>query len=98
VAPVDVLRPAGIYRVEVGKPGFVPYEADVRVMAGAETALRASLVREKPSLLGKWWFWTAAAAVAGGVATVTFLATRSEPPAQRPPLDGGTLEWVARVP
>lgn len=98
LAPVDVLRPAGIYRVEVTKPGFVHYGADVRVMAGEETALRSTLVKEKPSVLGKWWFWTAAAAVAGGVATVTFLATRNEPDAQRPPLDGGTLGWVARIP
>jgi len=98
LAPVDVLRPAGIYRVEVTKPGFVHYAADVRVMAGEEAVLRSTLVKEKPSLLGKWWFWTAAAAVAGGVATVTFLATRNEPEAQRPPLDGGTLEWVARIP
>jgi len=98
LSPVDVLRPAGVYRVEVTKEGFVHYGADVRVMAGEETVLRSTLVKEKPSLLGKWWFWTAAAAVAGGVATVTFLATRSAPEAQRPPLDGGTLGWVARIP
>lgn len=98
LAPVDVLRPAGIYRVEVTKPGFVHYGADVRVMAGEEAVLRSTLVQEKPSVLSKWWFWTAAAAVAGGVATVTFLATRNELDAQRPPLDGGTLGWVARVP
>ncbi|HYQ18099.1 MAG TPA: PEGA domain-containing protein [Polyangiaceae bacterium] len=97
-APIDVLRPAGVYRVEVTKPGFVHYGADVRVMAGEESALRAKLVPEKPSILGKWWFWTAAATVAGGVATVTFLATRSEPRAQRPPLDGGSLGWVAKIP
>jgi hypothetical protein len=98
LAPVDVSRPAGTYRVEVTMPGFVHYGADVRVMAGEETVLRSTLVREKPSILGNWWFWTAAAAVAGGVATVTFLATRNEPEAQRPPLDGGTLGWVARIP
>ncbi|MES1184593.1 MAG: PEGA domain-containing protein [Myxococcales bacterium] len=98
LAPVDVLRPAGIYHIEVTKPGFVHYGADVRVMAGEESALRSTLVREKPSILDKWWFWTAAVAVTGGVATVTFLATRSEPAAQRPPLDGGTLGWVARIP
>lgn len=98
LAPVDVLRPAGVYHIEVTKPGFVHYGADVRVMAGEESALRATLVKEKPSILDKWWFWTAAAAVTGGVATVTFFATRSEPSAQRPPLDGGTLGWVARIP
>lgn len=97
-APVDVLRPPGVYRVEVTKPGFVHYAADVRVMAGEEAVLRATLVREKPSLLSKWWFWTAAATLAGGVATVTFLAARGEARAERPPLDGGSLGWVAKVP
>jgi len=98
LAPVDVLRPAGNYRVEVMKPGFVHYGADVRVIAGQDSFLRSTLVKEEPSILGKWWFWTAAAAVAGGVATATFLATRSEPAAQRPALDGGSLGWVAKVP
>jgi hypothetical protein len=97
VAPVDVLRPAGLYRVDVTKSGFVHYSADVRVMAGEESALRSTLVKEKPSVLGKWWFWTAAAAVVGGVATVTFLATRDDSPGARPPLDGGTLGWVAQL-
>lgn len=98
VAPIDVLRPAGLYRVEVTKPGFVPYAADVRVKAGQESALRSTLVPEKQSLLGKWWFWTAAAALAGGVATATYFAARSEPEPRRPPLDGGSLDWTARLP
>ncbi len=98
VAPIDVLRPAGLYRVEVSKQGFVPYAADVRVMAGQESALRSKLVPETQSLLGKWWFWTAAAALAGGVATATYFAARSDAPPQRPPLDGGTLGWTARIP
>ena len=97
VAPVDVLRPAGLYRVDVTKSGFVHYSADVRVMAGEESALRTTLVKERPSVLGKWWFWTAAAAVVGGVATVTFLATRDDRPGVRPPRDGGTLGWVAQL-
>jgi hypothetical protein len=98
VAPIDVLRPAGLYRVEVTKPGFVPYAADVRVKAGQESALRSTLVPEKRSLLGTWWFWTAAAALAGGVATATYVAARSESAPERPPLDGGTLGWTARIP
>lgn len=97
-APVDVRRPAGTYRVEVTKPGFVHYAADVRVMAGEESVLRSTLVREKPSILSKWWFWTAAATLAGGVATVSFLAARGESRGERPALDGGTLGWVAKVP
>jgi PEGA domain-containing protein len=98
LAPVDVLRPAGVYRVEVTKSGFVHYAADVKVRPGEESTLRTTLVKESPSVLSKWWFWTAAATVVGTVATVTFLATRSEPRAERPPLDGGTLGWVAKIP
>jgi PEGA domain len=98
IAPIDVIRPAGSYRVEVSKPGFVPYAAEVRVKAGQESALRSTLVPEPPSLLGKWWFWTAAISLAGGVATATYFVTRSEAQPQRPPLDGGTLGWAARIP
>ena len=94
-APVDVLRPAGFYRVEVSKTSFVPYTADVRVNAGEEATLRARLVPETTPLTKQWWFWTAAAVVVSGAALGTFLATRAEQTAQRPPLDGGTLGWVA---
>lgn len=91
-APVDVLRPAGSYRVAVGKPGFVAYQAQVAVKPGEEVKLSARLVPEKTSIAEKWWFWTGvAAAVAGGVA-ITFAATRPEP--EPPPFQGGTTGWV----
>ena len=96
-APLDILRPAGAYRIEVTKPDFVRYHADVRVNPGEEATIRASLVREQPSLFKKWWFWTAAGVVVSGVAVSTYFLTRSEPEPERPPLDGGNLGWVAPV-
>ncbi len=95
--PAEVLRPAGLYRIEVSKPNFVHYHADVRVNAGEEAVIRASLVREQTPITKKWWFWTAAGVLVSGVAVSTFLLTRSEPEPERPPLDGGSLGWVAPI-
>jgi hypothetical protein len=94
-APVDILRPPGVYVVEVTKKDFVPYTTELRVNAGEESTLRARLIREQTPLTGRWWFWTAAAVVVSGVAVGTYFATRPEAEPQRPPLDGGSLGWVA---
>jgi hypothetical protein len=94
-APVDILRPPGNYVVEVNKPGFVPYRSEVRVNAGEEVTLRARLAREQTPITKRWWFWTAAAVVVSGVAVGTYFATRTEPEPERPPLDGGSLDWIA---
>jgi hypothetical protein len=91
-APVDVLRPAGSYRVVVGKPGFVAYQAQVAVKPGEEVKLRATLVLEKTSIAETWWFWTGAAAVLAGGAALTFALTRPEP--EPPPFNGGSTGWV----
>lgn len=91
-APVDVLRPAGSYRVLVQREGFVPYSTQVTVKAGEEVKLRASLVVDEPSVLSRWWFWTGAAAVVAGGVAITYAATRPEP--QPPPYDGGSTGWL----
>jgi hypothetical protein len=88
--PVDVLRPAGSYRVTVRKQGFVPYRTDVTVRAGEEANLQAALPKEKLQLAKKWWFWTSLVAVVAVGATLTYVFTR--PP---PPYDGGNTNWVA---
>jgi hypothetical protein len=95
-APVDVERPAGAYRVEVGKPGFVSYQTTVTVNPGEAADIRASLSPE--SLTKKWWFRTAAGIVATGAVVTTYFLTRSEPAPERPPLDGGGLGWTVRIP
>ncbi|AKU94751.1 TonB-dependent receptor [Labilithrix luteola] len=94
-APVDVLRPAGLYRVLVRRDGFVPYESQVTVEAGQEAAMRATLRRETPSVFSRWWFWTAAGCVVASAAATTYFLTRPEP--TRPDVGGGTLGWKAEV-
>lgn len=93
-APVDVLRPAGAYHVDVKHEGFVPYATQVTVQPGEQIKLNATLAVEKPSLLTRWWFWTGAVVVIGGGAAATYFATRSTP--QPPPYDAGTTGWVVK--
>jgi hypothetical protein len=94
--PIDLLRPAGDYKVAVQKQGFVKYETQVSLKAGEETNLRAALPEEKRSLVTRWWFWTAAAVVVSGAAVGTYYATRPAP--QRAPVNAGSLNWTVSVP
>ena len=91
-APVDVLRPAGAYHVEVKKEGFLPYGTQVTVQPGEEVKLNANLAVDKPSVAKRWWFWTSIAAVIGTGVVVTYELTKPKP--QPPPLDGGSANWV----
>ena len=95
-APIEIQRPAGPYMIYVEKPGFSSYEARIKVNPGEETDIRARL--SPTPLTQKWWFWTAVGVVATGAVVGTYFATRSEPAPQRPPLDGGDLGWVVKVP
>jgi hypothetical protein len=94
--PVDVLRPAGTYKVLVRDDGYVPYEGSLSVKPGQSSSLKADLVPEKPSIFSRWWFWTAAGVVVAGAATTTYVLTRPEP--KRAPVNGGTLGWTVSVP
>ena len=97
VAPIDLSRPAGSYRVVVSKPGFVTYEAQVVAQAGEQVELRAKLPVEKKSLTSRWWFWTAAGVlVVGAAGSIAYFATRPPPP-ERPPLNCGGLGWCVQA-
>jgi hypothetical protein len=96
VAPVDVSRPAGNYRVVVKKAGFKKYEAQVDAQPGQELDLRATLPREETAITSRWWFWTAAGVVVVGVAAGTYALTRTETTRQEP-LDGGGLGWTVKA-
>lgn len=96
LAPVIVSRPAGRYRVAVRHPGFLTYQVDAALQPGQRTDLRAKLEPDKPSLLGRWWFWAAAGAVVVAAGVTTYVLTRPDP--ERPPVDGGGLGWAARAP
>lgn len=95
LAPVEVERPPGAYSVRVEKPGFLAYEAIVNVNAGEAADIRAKL--SLTPLTQKWWFWTVVGVAVAGVVTTTYYLTRSEPPAVRPPVDGGSLGWAVQV-
>jgi hypothetical protein len=91
-APVKVERPHGAHLVRVRQEGYETYETQVKVKAGEQITLRATLAEEQPSVLTRWWFWTAAGVAVTGTVVATYMATRPEP--ERPPLDGGGLGWV----
>ncbi len=94
VAPIEVMRPAGGHLLVVEKPGYLPYRAQLAVQPGEEANLRVTLEVAKRSLLRRWWFWTAAGAVLASASIGTYLIVRST---EVPPLDGGGLQWVAKV-
>jgi hypothetical protein len=96
VAPVELSRPAGTYRVAVRKAGFVPYLTTVRVNPGDQPSLHAPLSEETVPVYKKVWFWAAATAVVAGAAVGTYFLTRPEH--ERPRPDGGALGWVVTVP
>ncbi len=91
-APLEVSRPAGIYRVVVHKPGFVPHEMNVTVGPGDEAKVDASLAEERVPVTKRWWFWAGAAGVLAGGAALTYALTRPEP--SPPPYNGGSTGWV----
>ena len=95
-APVDVERPSGPYSVTVEKPGFVSYQTTINVNPGEAADIKATLLQTP--ITQKWWFWTAAGVLVTGAVVGTYFITRSEPAAQRPPLDGGGFSWAVQVP
>jgi len=92
LTPVDVVRPAGVYRLVVSHPGYVTFTNDVTLAPGDESNLRAALPVERVPLTKRWWFWAGAATVVAAGAFVTYLATRPTP--EPVPYDGGTSGWV----
>jgi hypothetical protein len=96
VAPIDVSRPAGTYRMLVRKPGFKAYEAEVAVQPGQDLDLRASLTKEERSILSRWWFWTGAGVLVAGVAVGTYFLSRGETTREQP-IDGGGLGWAVKL-
>jgi hypothetical protein len=92
--PVSILRSPGAHEVEVRRPGYDPYSANVTAQAGEQLDLKARLLVQDEPLTAKWWFWTGAAVVIAGGAIATYALTRPDEPA--PPYDGGSTDWVAR--
>ncbi len=92
LAPLDLSRPSGAYRVLLRKEGFDPYEARVTLNAGEETRIQAALVATETPITKKWWFWTGAATIIAGGVLLTYAVTRPE--AQPPPYERGSTGWL----
>jgi hypothetical protein len=88
LAPVTLDRPAGEYRVEVVKSGYVPYATKVRLQPGQRTELFAKMTEETP-ITKRWWFWGTIGAVVVTGAIVTFVAVK-------PSYDDGNQGWLAK--
>jgi hypothetical protein len=92
LAPLDIERPAGRYQLTVSADDHEPYKTQLDLDPGEDLALKAKLVEETPSIVERWWFWTAAGVVVTGAVIGTYFAVRPEP--ERPPLNGGGLGWT----
>ncbi len=93
-SPITLLRPAGTYELVVRKSGFDPYRTSLTVKPGEDANVRVNLVVHKPSVIKRWWFWTAIGAAATIAATGAYLGAKA---AETPTLDGGGLGWVVKA-
>ncbi|CAN5203275.1 hypothetical protein BH09MYX1_BH09MYX1_37900 [soil metagenome] len=96
MAPVELTRPGGTYSLLVRREGYVEYKTTVKADPGAALKLSAELTPEGTPITKRWWFWTGAGVIVVAAVLVTFFATR--PSAERPPIDGGGLNWALQVP
>jgi PEGA domain len=94
LAPVDVTRPPGIYRISVSRTGYTNFQNDITLSPGEEANVRAHLEVERVPLTKRWWFWASAAAVLATAAVVTYAVTRPTP--EPVPYDGGSVGWVVQ--
>jgi PEGA domain len=93
VAPLDLQRPAGAYKLEVVHDGFETYTTALKLVPGQRVDLTPKLSIYRTPLTKRWWFWTGAAVVLLGGALAAYLIVRAnEPP---PPYDAGSTNWLA---
>jgi hypothetical protein len=94
IAPLELSRPPGRYRVALRGAGLVPYRTEVTLAPGQELTLRGTLAEARPSIVRRWWFWTAAGVVLTGVALGAYFGARA---AETPRVDGGGLGWAVSL-
>lgn len=75
--PLEVRLDPGEHRLSARADGFEPTDTAVVVADGEHKTLDLTL-RAKPSVLSRWWFWTAIGAglVAGGAVTYALVTER----------------------
>lgn len=96
IAPVELTRPSGIYTLLVRREGYVEYKTQIKAEPGGAFKLSAELTPVTTPITKRWWFWTGAGVIVVTAVLVTFFATR--PSAERPPVNGGGLNWALQVP
>lgn len=83
VAPVELNVPKGTHQISVRHPDYRLYETTTVVPAGGTQTVTAAL--QSPSVLTRWWFWSAiGAAVTAGVVVGVAAVTERAP-------DAGTI-------
>ena len=83
LTPFDGDVAPGKHELRIGAPGYTQDVRELQIDAGQELALNialapvtAPLAQEDPSILSRWWFWTAVGAVVVGGVTAGVLATQ----------------------
>lgn len=94
LAPIDVTRPPGTYRIEVSRAGYTKFQNDITLSPGEQANVRAHLEVERIPLTKRWWFWAGAVGVLVTAAVVTYAVTRPTP--EPVPYDGGSAGWVVQ--
>jgi len=89
--PLDVVLPAGSYRLDADKAGFEPVQTNVVVGAGDRKTVDVPMDRSF-SLASQWWFWTALGVVVVGAGVGTYVALTTEKDA-----GSGTLGSPGRI-
>lgn len=95
LAPIDIHRPAGTYRVQIAHDHYEKYAATLALQPGQRVSLTAKLNPQHDSIAGTWWFWTGVASVVAGGAILTYALTR--PAAQAPPYEAGSANWLVHA-
>jgi tetratricopeptide (TPR) repeat protein len=94
LAPIDLSRPAGSYKVAVKKQGYLTYQAQVSIAPGEQLDLRAALEEKRTPIYRRWWFWTAGGVILVGVGLGAYFGARA---AETPKLDMGGLGWAVQA-
>lgn len=94
IAPIEIQRPAGDYKLEVASSGFETYATALKLTSGQRVELTPKLVVYRVPITKRWWFWTGAAAIVLGGVLAAYLVVRANE--QPPPYDGGSTNWVAQ--
>jgi hypothetical protein len=79
-APVETTLDAGSHSILVRSSEYEDAQTTAVVVAGERKEVTVSL-EKRPSIFGRWWFWTAAGVVvAGGAAVAVALLSEKSPP------------------